>query len=397
MSALEIKLIKILTIANFSHSVMIMNQTMQTSKFYSPFKIIVVFFAFLMSAIYFFLYYIGSFRIKQTLFGLDTLNTPENYINYGLFYFSILSFFGVLLIYSRVKTTPKDSNVRKTYWGLFIAMLFYFLGEFSFQIQHILAVKGIDPPYPSVSDLFWAIGTILFIEELISVVSVLKVKYSKKQLTMIVSTAIIFILGLIFLSFGDLLLAGYSDDPTSLYTPFMKTMDVFYFTGDALILFACIYIGFGVFSITKKTFDRSEIGWFFLILGSVAMIIGDTLYSFFSWKEADFVVNLFNYHLFTLPNIDFRIDDMFYLLQYLSWLLAFAIFPAFIQQDEIVEEKELIMEDKGSFIKVSPAITDEKELELNSTNLDESSQANVDIETKKDTDSENNREVKEVM
>ena len=112
----------------------------------------------------------------------------------------------------------------------------------------------------------------------------------------------------------------------------MKAMDIFYFTGDALILFATVYIGYGIFSISSEKLARVEFAWFFFILGNIAMIVGDTLFSYFSWQEADFVLT-FPIHI-VLGNGDFRFDDMLYLGQYLFWVLSFALFPNYLYKED---------------------------------------------------------------
>lgn len=311
------------------------NKTASINPIYNIFKVFLLVFALSISGYYILYYAIGN---GVALLPIDLiLITADEYATFGLIFFSVISFVAVLLMYIRAKTSIKGTKIRQTYWGFFLAALFYFLGEFTYYIQ---AVTLEEIAYPSISDFFWAIGTILLIEELISVVSVIDVKYTKRQIILILTLTALAIITLIAFAFWDLITSGYEIDPDYLYTPFMKAMDIFYFTGDALILFACIYIGFGVFSISEGKFERNEIAWAFLIIGNVAMIAGDTLYSYFEWKGTDLVLTFFDTTVLYLANNDYRVDDMLYLMQYLFWVLSFALFPDYLKKEEQNQSKK---------------------------------------------------------
>ena len=301
------------------------------------------------------------------LYAFYSQNLPiSDYENYGMVYFTIIAGICLLLIYIRASTSPKGANSNKVYWGFTMAVFFYFLGELTYSIQIVLYSET---TYPSISDLFWAIGTILFIDELFSLISVINVKFSKKHLFYIFSITGLSVLVIIVLAFADVIKASYSTDPEALYTPFMKAMDLFYFTGDTLILFATVYVVFGLFSITGFKLSTKHLSWIFLILGNVSMIIGDTLFSYFEWKGADFSVSLFNFFTLTLQAGDYRVDDMLYMLQYLFWALSFVFFPPYLNRSfkPIESEEEITSSTEQS---TDPDQEDQKSENVEQNNSD---------------------------
>ena len=252
----------------------------------------------------------------------------------------ILVFFALILIFIRALTSPAGANSRKAYWGLTLAVLFYFLGEATFALLAMF-VYGPDVPYPGLGDVFWVIGTIFFIDELFFMISVIKVKFTKKQLTTIYGITAIVVVGLILFVFGSIITETY--DLSAGITPFSKATDLFYFTGDVLILFATIYIVFGLFAKTGFRLSPKHLSWIFLILGNISMIIGDAVFAY--WTETGYSSNLV-IHLgsfFTLTYFasitingtvyySYTIDNLLYMLQYLFWALSFAFFPAFLNR-----------------------------------------------------------------
>ncbi len=239
----------------------------------------------------------------------DTLNT---------YYSPIVAFIAFVLIFIRAQTSPNGANSRRAYFGLSLAVIFYFLGEFFF------ILPGVSNNYPSIADLWWAIGTIFFIDELFFMVSVINVHFTKKQLTFIYGITALSVVSLIVLVFGAVITQPYNSDPNNLYTPFMKAMDLFYFTGDVLILFGTIYVVFGLFSKTGFKISLKHLAWIFLILGNLSMIAGDTFYSYFNLKGP---ITIF---FATFTPGQYSIDNLLYVFQYMFWALSFAFFPEYL-------------------------------------------------------------------
>ena len=239
------------------------------------------------------------------------------YKKINTYYSPIVAGIAFIMIFLRAYTSPKGANSRKAYFGITLAVFFYFLGEFFY------ILPGVSDNYPSIADLFWAIGTIFFIDELFFMVSVINVRFSKKQLTFIYGLTGLSIVTLIIFAFGEVIVQPYIteamvavDQNLEVYTPFMKAMDLFYFTGDILILFGTIYVTFGLFSKTGFKLSLKHLAWIFLILGNLSMIFGDTFYSYFNLKGAlTITIGSFYSHSF-LPG-DYSIDNLLYVFQYM--------------------------------------------------------------------------------
>lgn len=223
--------------------------------------------------------------------------------------FVVLSFFALLGVLALAKDSAK-SELRNTYFGLLIAWFFFLLGESTWFVYANLL--NVDPPYPSIGDLFWAIGTILLIEELVSLTPVIGHKFKKKHLLQVYVITGAFIVLIIYLTFGEVLLARFEEG----YTPLQKAFDLFYFIGDILILYASIYLVYGILqSKGQNPLGNFPIAWILLTIGMTFMIIGDTTFSYFAWSGIDTWLGFFNLY------------DLFYLLQYIFWILAIAAFP----------------------------------------------------------------------
>lgn len=288
-------------------------------------------------------------------------NTIYDTIN--LWYSPVVAFIAFVLLLVRAKTSPSGANSRKAYWGLALAVLFYFLGEITYVAQYFYF--GDSQPYPYIADLFWAIGTVFFIDELFFIVRVIKVQFTKKQLTIIYTITSLSVVGIILFAFGDIISSGYDE----FYTPFMKAMDLYYFTGDVLILFATIYVVFGLFSKTGFKLTLKHLSWIFLILGNFSMIVADTIYTYFSVKGTDLVIQFgsffsltYKYYSPDIYPVSYSIDNLLYVFQYALWALAFGFLPAFLNRsfsndDEVDEEFEPV-ETKANMDFTVPSVTE---------------------------------------
>ena len=281
---------------------------------------------------------------------------PETYYtNVNLWYSPIVSSIAFIVIFLRASSSPKGANSRKAYFGITLAVLFYFLGELTFAMQYLQL--GDSMPYPSISDLFWAIGTVFFIDELFFMVSVINVHFTKKQLTVIYGITAFSVVAIILFIFGKVITASYSSD----YTPFMKAMDLYYFTGDILILFGTIYVTFGLFSKTGFKLSLKHLSWIFLILGNFSMIFGDTFYSYFSLNGTDLVLHFGSFYSFTFLYTDFSIDNLLYMFQYMFWALCFAFFPAYLSRSfstEDIDEEFIPLETKKNMNFEVPSVAE---------------------------------------
>lgn len=275
-----------------------------------------------------------AFSLLFAYFYFTQANT-DLYNTINLYYSPVVAGIAFVLILTRALSSPSGANSRKAYYGIALSVLFYFFGETTFVIQYF--IYGENMPYPFVADIFWAIGTVFFIDELFFIVRVIKVKFTKKQLTAIYAITAFSVLGLIQFVFGDVITASYIDG----YTPFMKAMDLYYFTGDVLILFATLYVVFGLFSKTGFKLSLKHLSWFFLILGNFSMIIGDAVYAYFGVKGTDLVINL-PFYTITFLNNGYSIDNILYMFQYMFWALCFGFFPAYLSRSfsEVAEYEE---------------------------------------------------------
>lgn len=279
-----------------------------------------------------------------------TWNTISSYIFVVL---SLLAFIAVLLL----ANNSAESDLRNTYWGLVIAWFFFMLGETTWFVY--ANIINVDPPYPSVGDLFWAIGTILLIEELVSLTPVIGHKFKKRNLLQVYAVTGVFIALIIYLTFGDVLLARFEDG----YTPIQKAFDLFYFIGDVLILYASIYLVYGIIqSKGQNPLGYFPISWILLTFGMAFMIVGDTTFSFFAWSEITVWQGFFNLY------------DLFYLLQYLFWILAMAAFPIAIMT---TSEAGKIQDEPTVDIETLPTITEPE----SKSEIDNNTQTSNEVET----------------
>lgn len=240
---------------------------------------------------------------------------------------SLLILFATISIYLSARSLSKKTPSYDTYWGIFVAWLFYALGELTWTGFNI--INRTDPPYPSIADLFWVIGTILLINELYLFTSNFKVSIKRGQLLKAFIGAGIVILALYAIAFNKIVLANFDET----YDPFNKAMDIFYFTADALLVFFSLYIALAITSSTKiaikekMTHKNVPWGWIFLIMGMFFMIAADTYFTFLEWQGN--------------PGL-FRIDDVLYVLQYYFWTLGALLLPQNVVQEAALREPENI-------------------------------------------------------
>ena len=282
------------------------------------------------------------------------------YTELNTYYSPAVAGIAFIMIFLRAYTSPKGANSRKAYFGITLAVFFYLLGE----VFYIL--PGVADNYPSIADLFWAIGTIFFIDELFFIVSVINVRFSKKQLTFIYGLTALSVVTIIIFAFGEVIVQPYItermvalDSSLEVYTPFMKAMDLFYFTGDVLILFGTIYVTFGLFSKTGFKLSFKHLAWIFLILGNVSMIFGDTFYSYFNLKGA-LTINLGSFYTLILNPGDHSIDNVLYVFQYMFWALSFSLFPEYLSRSfsSTVEQEFIPVETKENMDFTVPSVSD---------------------------------------
>ena len=296
-----------------------------------------------LSIVFFYLYFTQTYPEIY-----DTINSQ--------YYSPVVAGIAFILIFFRAYSSPKGANSRKAYWGITLAVLFYFLGEFSFVLQG-LSIGWDNIPYPSIADLFWAIGTVFIIDELFFMVSVINVKFTKKQLTAIYGITALSILSLVIFVFGDVIIHGYDES----YTPFMKAMDLYYFTGDILILFATIYVVFGLFAKTGLKFSTKHLSWIFLIIGNISMIFGDTIYSYFGLNGTNLVISFGPLYSFTFIYGNYSIDNLLYVLQYMFWALSFGLFPAYLNRSfttKYTDDETVPIEIKKNMNFTVPSVND---------------------------------------
>jgi hypothetical protein len=273
---------------------------------------------------------LGISLVYLVLFYTQALSESSIYELLNTYYSPIISGIALILIFFRAYTSPKGANSRKAYWGFTLAVMFYFIAESLFVLQTFgLSSEELkDFPYPSISDLFWAIGTVLIIDEFFFIVKVITVKFSKKQLLAIYGLTALSIVGIVLFVFGDVIRASYDES----YTPFAKAMDLYYFTGDVLILFATIYVVFGLFAKTGiKIFSLKHLAWIFLVLGNISMVFGDAFYAYFSWKGESLVLD-FGFFTINFITGSYSIDNLLYTFQYMFWALSFAFFPPYLNR-----------------------------------------------------------------
>ncbi len=240
---------------------------------------------------------------------------------------TVLIVLAVLILYVSLLGVPKDVPSYETFWGILVAWCFYALGEITWTGYYL--IFRIDPPYPSIADLFWAIGTILLINELYLFTTNFKASIKRSQLIKAFIAAGAVILAIYVIAFNNIVLSGYDET----YTPFQKAMDIFYFTADALIIFFSIYIAFALFSSIQSQFKEGfsfknvPWGWVVLIIGMFLMIMADTYFTYLEWLGD--------------PTL-YRIDDALYVLQYYFWALGALLLPKTMVQEQQMRENESI-------------------------------------------------------
>lgn len=304
---------------------------------------------------------------------------PNMYDTVNTWYSPVVATIALVAIFVRALSSPKGANSRKAYFGLTLAVLFYFLGEITWSIQYVLYGGANNIPYPSISDVFWAIGTVFIIDELFFMVSVIKVRFSKKQLVALYGITVISVVALIAFVFNQVILASYS----IYYTPFAKAMDLYYFVGDVLILFATLYVAFGLFSKTGFKISLKHLSFIFFILGNFSMILGDTIYSYFSLTTSNLVIHFSTFYTLTFLNgyystYDYSIYNLFYVFQYMFWALCFIFLPVYLsrsfsENEDIATEEFVPIETKKNMNfkvpSVSEALSDEKTAESDISNV----------------------------
>ncbi len=217
----------------------------------------------------------------------------------------VLSLLATITILNKAIITPSGVLSRRTYWGIFLAWFCYFIGE-AIYAGYVLLLNE-DPPYPGVGDLFWAIGTAIMVSELLIFADTIDVDINKKLMYLFFIAVGILVAILLYVAFWEILISEFYED----YGPYQKSLDIFYFTADVLIIYTVGYI------ILKMARARSRIplGWILLVIGMISMIIADTWYAYREWK-----IDPEDWELYSL-------EDAFFMLQYVFWTLGAALFP----------------------------------------------------------------------
>ncbi|MFX0210579.1 MAG: hypothetical protein ACFFDT_31655 [Candidatus Hodarchaeota archaeon] len=216
-----------------------------------------------------------------------------------------LSLLATITILNKAIIASPENKSRRTYWGLFLAWFCYFVGEAIYAAYWLHLME--EPPYPGIGDLFWAIGTAIMVSELLIFADSIKATINKKLMYFFFTIVGILVIMLLYLAFWDILLSEFDAE----YGPYQKSLDIFYFTADVLIIYT---VGFIMLKMTRAR-KRLPLGWIFLIIGMVCMIIADTQYAYKVWK-----IKPIDWETYSL-------EDVFFVFQYVFWTLGAAFFP----------------------------------------------------------------------
>ncbi len=227
-----------------------------------------------------------------------------NFINASNLVLSLVASATVVFI---ATFTSKELSEKRTYWGLSVAFIFYSLAETVWTIYPIIIHSEL--PNPSLADLFWIIGTITLISEIILHQQTLERDLDAKSSIVLFSLVGIIVVGLIVLTFGEnVILQEFV--PEEGFGPIQKAVAIFYFTGDCLLVYA---IGLIAFTHINSKELQGQTSWLLLLLGMLSMVIGDTFYT----SGVTYIKGTENY----------LIEDIFYTFQYFFWVLGVATFP----------------------------------------------------------------------
>ena len=216
---------------------------------------------------------------------------------------AVIALLATVTMFYTALLCSKQQQLKRTYWGLTLAFLLYFAAETVWAFFEVVINE--DPAYPSIADVFWIIGTIVLISELMLYAYSTEMEISLLKLIIfyiIISAIIVF---LVKIAFWQVAVAGFSED----YRPLQKAVDLFYFTGDCLIIYA---IGLIIIRRLNVKGWQDDLAWILLLIGMVAMVAGDVFYTYTKLQG----------------NTDpYLIEDLLYSFQYLFWVLGTALFP----------------------------------------------------------------------
>ena len=205
----------------------------------------------------------------------------------------LYSLLSLIFAFQSYKLIGFKSIQGKSLFLIFMALLFWFLGELTWGVYEILI--GIKSPSPSIADIFWLSGYPLFICSLYYLSKMISVRFEKFK-TIIIFTLIF----AISISIYKLTIPSLKEETTILE----KVINNSYVIFDGILLISLILVIVG-FSNSKFI-----LSWGLIFLSILVILIADIYYNIYSeiYETGDIIDILWDlgYLLFSLGFIIYK-------------------------------------------------------------------------------------------
>jgi hypothetical protein len=191
----------------------------------------------------------------------------------------VCSFFSLYFLWKVFKSFKNFDSARITWLLILAAIALYSLGEIFYSYFEIVRKMDMNVHYPSVADIFWALGYLPLMAGLVMIF----VEYGKSGFSMgsfksnsimLVFSILMFVAVTIYL-----LIPIVQDDSTKPLTHFFY---LFYPVADVIILVTAMEL---IYIMYNSGSGAISMPWRLLSLGFLSFTIADLLYSYLSWYE----------------------------------------------------------------------------------------------------------------
>jgi hypothetical protein len=191
-----------------------------------------------------------------------------------------------------VWASTSSNDISKRIWGqLVVGMIAWTVAEITWAFYEV--ILGQEVPYPSIADLFWLFGYVIFYVALVNQYRLFQTTPSQQQKTV---TAILVVLFSLLVGVLVLEPIAVSFDSQKLLE---SLLNLAYPLADLVLLILTLAI---IFSLEQ---GRFALTWRIVGLGLVFMSLGDLMFSYASWNEFYFPDSQLN-------GITLLIDSLYY-------------------------------------------------------------------------------------
>ena len=219
---------------------------------------------------------------------------------------AVLSALTATVLFVMVWLSTSDEDVSKKIWGkMVLGMVAWTVAETTWAYYEV--IRGEEVPYPSLADLFWLLGYVLFYLALLNQYRVFQTTPNRQQKITIALLVSVFTLAVTILVLKPIM---DSFDQEKLLE---SLLNIAYPFSDLVLLILTLAI---LFSLEHGRFAFT---WRLLGLGLVFMSLGDLIFSYASWNEIYYPESQLN-------TLTILIDTLYYIAYFTLGLGAYSYY-----------------------------------------------------------------------